>query len=142
MVNFSTPALNLILFLLHCALAAENSSDQGGATGFCDETANCGGTQNESPNRGGWKPFVTEAGRSRWHDFERVLKVYAKWHDETLYDFSIKCSEKKALVFTPNAGLGDSVGALTSAFLIAIKQGRLVKLHIFVFEKNSYFIID
>lgn len=135
-MNWRTHAIDHLLLVLVCcawgANCAENSSDRD--AGYCDDSASCAvgreHTVIKKPAASNeWKPFVTEGSRSRWYDFGKVLKVYSKWHNRTLYDSSIKCSEKKALVFTPNAGLGDSIGAMTSAFIIAIKQGRSVKKH-------------
>lgn len=131
-MNWRTHAIDHLLLVLVCcawgANCAENSSDRD--AGYCDDNASCAvgreHTVIKKPAASNeWKPFVTEGSRSRWYDFGKVLKVYSKWHNRTLYDSSIKCSEKKALVFTPNAGLGDSIGAMTSAFIIAIKQGRM-----------------
>ena len=120
--------------LAHCTWITNgelNVSDQ--ETGYCEDARGCNEVPQQPPALG-WQPFVTETAKTRWIDFGKVMKVYAKWHNRTLYDTTINCDEKQVLVFTPNAGLGDSVGALTSAFIIAIKQGRYVQYFVAVYS--------
>ncbi|XP_076822115.1 uncharacterized protein LOC143468667 [Clavelina lepadiformis] len=69
-------------------------------------------------------PFKYETSQN-WVALEKVFPLYTAWHNRTLENSGIPCNEKKSLVFTPNAGLGDSIGALTSAFTYAVKTGRL-----------------
>ena len=86
----------------------------------CDESVTVSSvTTNNNP----WKPFRYKSSKS-WLGFDEVYPSYSKWHNKTLHDASIPCERKEVLVFTPNAGLGDSIGALTSAFHYAVKTGR------------------
>lgn len=53
-----------------------------------------------------------------------LIAEYAAWHNRTLFNSKISCKEKLSFVFEPNAGLGDSIGALVSAFTYAVRSGR------------------
>lgn len=115
----------MVHVLLRCSWITNGELNVSGQeTGYCEDASGCNEPSRPPPVLG-WQPFVTEPAKTRWIDFSKVMKVYAKWHNRTLYDATISCDEKQVLVFTPNAGLGDSVGALTSAFILAIKQGRM-----------------
>lgn len=78
------------------------------------------GVKNESV----WKPFKITA-KEKWISFTSLIENYVKWHGEALSDPDLPCSKRKVLIFEPNAGLGDSIGALTSGFLYALRAGRL-----------------
>nr|XP_039251699.1 uncharacterized protein LOC120329223 [Styela clava] len=125
----------LLYLVIACSLFARyesaiervpNSSDPGEAIGSCiGDTGNCNeGNLEIKENGGGWQPFRVST-QGKWISFENLAEKYAAWHERALKNEEIQCSERKILVFTPNAGLGDSIGALTSAYMYAMRTSRL-----------------
>ena len=111
-------------YLLCCG--DENSSERETAGSTCDASNNqCSEalSAETTTQKGKWEPFRFKA-TSVWVSLDKLYPAYVKWHNKTLYDSDIPCEQKKVLVFRPNAGLGDSIGALTSTFHYVIKTGR------------------
>ena len=124
MLNWLVP---LVLVFLHFGTGGKNSSGSMVDHTTCEnDKEKCDQPSEKkvaNPTEKDWKPFIFESS-SVWVTLDSLYPAYTKWHNETLYDVTIPCNRKKALVFIPNAGLGDSIGALTAAFYYAIKTGR------------------
>ena len=70
-----------------------------------------------------WTPFKLPE-ETTFVDYQSLISHYARWHRDTLNDVTIACWNKEIIVFTPVAGLGDSIDAAVSAFALAIRHGR------------------
>ena len=114
----------ILLFLQVCA-GGKNSSGSSAKEATCDgDKVQCNGeSAKKESSAEEWKPFQYEA-TTIWVTFDSLFSTYNEWHKATLFNSAIPCHRKKALIFTPNAGLGDSIGALTAAFHHSIKTGR------------------
>nr|XP_002131199.1 uncharacterized protein LOC100179133 [Ciona intestinalis] len=118
----------LILCITTLICKAQNMSEDNDSE-TCGKSSNlCEQASKEKPQRSQtavWKPFVYES-KAKWVAFQTVFAEYVIWHRRMFLNADIPCHEKKCVVFTPNAGLGDSIGALSSAVSIALKTGRLL----------------
>jgi len=113
-------AFGLCLLLSGCVLGQpDRNENSSGMT--CDSDSCVQVPAVEEASGGEWTPFSLQKMHT---DFHSLLREYSKWHNRTLYDASLPCNRKLAVVFTPNAGLGDSIGALTGAFSHALRTGR------------------
>uniref|UniRef100_H2Z2U5 Uncharacterized protein n=1 Tax=Ciona savignyi TaxID=51511 RepID=H2Z2U5_CIOSA len=118
--------INNIYFLVSVAIFKYeccNGLDELGTCGAADEACGRNGDTDyfRSTN---WEPFVYDSNL-KWAEFASIFKQYVVWHNATYYNTAIPCKEKKVVVFTPNAGLGDSLGALSSAMAHTFRTGRL-----------------
>lgn len=71
-----------------------------------------------------WQPFLTYTN-THYVTYENIIEKYSDWHSKMLYS-EIPCENKKVVIFEPNAGFGDSVGALQAAFKKSVQTGRFV----------------
>jgi len=72
-----------------------------------------------------WTPFTLDLSPSTaWVRYDDVIAMYGEWHNQTLFGVN-RCEDKQVVIFEANAGLGDSIGAATSAFTKALQTGRL-----------------
>lgn len=56
--------------------------------------------------------------------FNKLIKEYSKWHKSLRLNKKLKCEDIEGIVFSARDGIGDTCGALTAAFILAIKTGR------------------
>ena len=127
-VTLMNAKIILIIFFATCQCQEdENNSSENYNDLTCDANKeDCNASSTIDPKESAqdkWTPFRYES-TSIWVNFNSLYSSYVKWHNKTLFNARIPCDQKKVLVFSPNAGLGDSIGALTSGFHQAIKTGR------------------
>ena len=90
---------------------------------FCDETYEHQ-TTCEFKIIDEWQPFLFDS-KTLYVTYESIIEKYSDWHSKILFS-AIPCENKKVIIFEPNAGLGDSVGGLFSAFRRSLQTGRFV----------------
>ena len=78
-----------------------------------------------------WQPFLFSTN-THYVKYENIIKKYSDWHSKMLYS-EVPCKNKKVVIFEPNAGFGDSVGALSVAFKRSVQTGRFVNYFLIFF---------
>ncbi|CAH1783891.1 unnamed protein product [Owenia fusiformis] len=70
---------------------------------------------------------------------QQIMEQYTKWHNLMLTNKEIPCDQKKAIIFIPSAGFGDSMHALSAAYYKAIQTSFIFTMQWNFFDWDTTF---